>query len=115
MSQTTSSSAQQKNGNKILQGFRRLGQTQKPGQTFSQAEIARACNVDRRSIGRIEERALHTFARRLHASDRQLISEIFADKPIKEIFDRIGHAGDSKRGQFSSKSRKRRVEITEIL
>jgi hypothetical protein len=69
----------------IVDGFRRLAARQKPGQTFSQSEIARECNVHKRSIAFLERKAQYNFAKRLHDLCPELLGEIFKDRPVTEL------------------------------
>jgi hypothetical protein len=71
----------------ILAGCRQLQSVQSEGQTFSVTEIARACDVDDRTITFIERRALYHVAQKL-AAHRGLISEIFNTSP-DELFKNV--------------------------
>lgn len=73
----------------IVDGFRRLAARQKPGQTFSQSEIARECNVHKRSIAFLERKAQYNFAKRLTDLCPELVADIFRDRPITELLSRL--------------------------
>lgn len=74
-------------GRQINEGLRRLEESRLPGQCFSQAELARACNVHRRTIGFIETSALHSIAVAL-AAEEGLVEELFHGRSVKEVLSK---------------------------
>lgn len=82
-----------RNGQKktsLDEGLKRLKDRQAEGQTFTLAEIARECGVDDRAITFIERRAIVKMARGLHSMNPGFFAEILGDRPITEVFDRLG-------------------------
>lgn len=74
----------------IEAGLRRLDLNRKPGQTFSQHEIARRISevetpVSRRAIQIIERKALYNLTRRLNSECPGLLQELLGESTVAEI------------------------------
>ena len=90
-------------GDQIDEALAQLMQTRKPGQTFSQDEIAQACGCHRRNIQFIEKRAIYKFTRRLLATAPQLVAESLGDGVTIEDILRIHHPSSSDSGNSQRK------------
>lgn len=90
-------------GQQIDDGLERLMQSRRPGQTFSQDEIAAACGCHRRNIQFIEKRAIYKFTRRLFAVDPELVSQSLGDGVTMSDILRIHHPESSDSGKSRRK------------
>jgi hypothetical protein len=66
-----------KSNNRIVSGLQSLCAEQRPGQTFTQAQIAERCCVDENRIREIEALALHSLGRALYMRHRGFMRECF--------------------------------------
>jgi hypothetical protein len=90
-------------GDQIDEALLRLIKTRKPGQTFSQDEIAQACGCHRRNIQFIEKRAIYKFTRRLLVTAPQLVAESLGDGVSMADILRIHHPSSSDSGNSQRK------------
>ena len=90
-------------GYQIDEALAQLIKTRKPGQTFSQDEIAKACGCHRRNIQFIEKRAIYKFTRRLLAVAPDLVKESLGDGVSISDILRIHHPSSSDSGNSQRK------------
>jgi hypothetical protein len=85
---------------KVLEGYRRLGAQQRPGQSYSIEEIAAECDVSPRTIAFDEVKALRKFAKRLLEGNRGLLEEHFTPQKVRVLLSvPVGYPRVTGRGQ----------------
>lgn len=72
---------------RLLKGLRRLAKKQKPGQTFSYAEIAKEAGVDEKAIRKLEARALEGLKKKLSGCSPEMLQNLRAAMQVGDVHD----------------------------
>ena len=107
---TPPKSTQAARRDRIVAGLRRLEAERKPGECFTETEIAEACGVTHRAIVFILRKATYNFAKALHAQAPDLfVSHLGSEQAVKTFFTTLNR-NPCRTGEPTGRTPKQRAE-----